>query len=385
MSMEQALERSDWLRGLAEELVGDPALAGDLAADALRVLHARESVRNPRAFLRGVVRNLARRHRRSEQSRARREHSTARAEALPSTVELASQLEIQRILMAEVSALAPGARGVILLRFYHGLSCAEIARRQGLEPEAVRKRLERGLAALRARLDGKFDDRTTWAGLVGSLLDFDGARVAPAGSVSVFAGTLIMTTTKITAAAAILVAAAWFTVKGLGDGDSVSFPTQDGVAAAPSAEEADEPPFPLRQLAAPHTVHHRVGVAATISVRRVRRQTGVGERFDVLFDFVHNRLAFFDNLHLYVLARVAAASPPAHLEGRGENDVVLHVVNSVAQVSSTTGRDGPRLHLLVPEEAAEAITPVVTLEYVGSPFWTSGRYGLVVHPRLRGE
>ena len=98
----------------------------------------------------------------------RREHDCVRENEVASTAELAVQLETQRILIDEVSGLPSPLRETVLLRYYHGMSCADIARSQGLDPATVRKRLERGLKQLRGRLDEKFPDRATWMGLLSS-------------------------------------------------------------------------------------------------------------------------------------------------------------------------------------------------------------------------
>jgi len=50
----------------------------------------------------------------------------------------------------------------------HGPSSAEIARQQGLAPDVVRRRLQRGLAELRERLDRKFPEREVWQLSLGS-------------------------------------------------------------------------------------------------------------------------------------------------------------------------------------------------------------------------
>ena len=230
VGMERSLERLDWLRRLAEELVGDPALASDLATDAARVLQRRgpDRVTDARGFLGGVLRNLVRRHRRGERRRSQREAGAARPEGLPSAAELAGQLELQRRLLATVSQLGPKARSTVLLRYYHGLSSAEIARREGVAPATVRKRLERALEELRRRLDPSLH-----AG-IGLLLRPPGGAEAVGPSAATLATGLTMSTSlKTGLAAALVLAASFLTLRGLQDAEPVEPPADPAVAEAP--------------------------------------------------------------------------------------------------------------------------------------------------------
>src|SRR5262245_44034436 len=91
------LHRS-FVRHLARELVRDAGHAEDLAQDAW----ARALARPPgwaaaaRAWFRVVLRNAAGRRAREDRDRAARERSAARAEALPSALEGAERLELDR-------------------------------------------------------------------------------------------------------------------------------------------------------------------------------------------------------------------------------------------------------------------------------------------------
>ena len=121
-----------WVKHLAAGLVGE-ADADDLAQEAM----IRAMERPPRAdsaarpWLRSVVRNLAAQWKRTEARRSYRQAAAARSEALPSTEELSARAELQRILVEEVLALDQSTKTVVLLRYFEGLSAAEIARRTG--------------------------------------------------------------------------------------------------------------------------------------------------------------------------------------------------------------------------------------------------------------
>jgi RNA polymerase sigma-70 factor (ECF subfamily) len=139
-------------RRLARRLVRDRALADDLAQEAW--LHAQDGA--PRgslqAWLGGIVRNLARQHRRAESRRVRREAAAARPEALPSAAESLERLAAQQDVVRAVLALPEPYRSTIVLRFHDGLPPRAIAARHGVPVATVKTRLARGLAQLRAAL-----------------------------------------------------------------------------------------------------------------------------------------------------------------------------------------------------------------------------------------
>jgi RNA polymerase sigma-70 factor (ECF subfamily) len=165
---ELLLQSQGWAARLARGLVHDASRADDLAQEAWLSL-AQHGPRQPgalRAFLAGVVRNLGRAQRRSEERRARREAGAAPSEALPSAAEMVERAELQQLLVEEVLALSEAERTAILLRYFEGLSAEEVARRSGLPAATVRSRVLRGLARLRERLERRIPRRDLFAGLV---------------------------------------------------------------------------------------------------------------------------------------------------------------------------------------------------------------------------
>lgn len=159
------LAHAGWVRALARRLVSDQAAAEDLVQEtwlaALR--HPPRDARNIRAWLARLVRNSARQRGRSESARRARETRRVPVRATPSPDELVQRVESQRILAEEVLQLDEHQRSTVLLRYFEGLSAAEIARRTGVPAGTVRWRLKQGLERLRERLDQRYDgDRRAW-------------------------------------------------------------------------------------------------------------------------------------------------------------------------------------------------------------------------------
>ncbi|MHC4858635.1 MAG: sigma-70 family RNA polymerase sigma factor, partial [Planctomycetota bacterium] len=238
--LKDLLEHAAWVRGLALDIVRDAASAEDLAQAAwVEVLRRPPNTDRPvRPWLRSVLWNLARQGWRSEARRRKRERVVASdRDSLPSPMELASQLETQRKLEEMVAALSEPFRSTILLRYYRGLSAAEIARRQQVPAGTVRWRLKRALDELRERLDEEHSgDRKAW---MSGLLPLVGARRGPTSALPVPLTVLLgaLTVNKIIAAAAVLLAGvAGLWLLGL---------------LPPGAPVADSPPRPSGNLASP--------------------------------------------------------------------------------------------------------------------------------------
>jgi RNA polymerase sigma-70 factor (ECF subfamily) len=173
------LEESAALRALALSLVGS-ADADDCVQDAWVAAIRTPPRRNPAAWLRTVVRNLAFRKGRDAARRRRREVRSARGEALPSVAEAAERREVRRLLLAAVDALDEPYRSTVTLRYFEGLTPTEIARTQGIPVKTVKTRLARALDRLRLALDEAHGGRRrAWAPVL--LAALSGA--APAGGV----------------------------------------------------------------------------------------------------------------------------------------------------------------------------------------------------------
>ncbi len=190
---EDLLAHAAWVRGVAFALVRDAATADDLVQETWLAALRRppEGGRPLRPWLAGVVRNLVRHRRRGEARRGQREEVVAErrsADALPTPDELAERLETQQRLTAHVNALDEPFRATVLLRYFEGLSAAEMARRDGVPAGTVRWRLKRALDLLRERLDAEYDgDRRAWVLALVPIATPDASSGTAAGSGSVAA------------------------------------------------------------------------------------------------------------------------------------------------------------------------------------------------------
>lgn len=162
------LAHAAWVRRLAGCLVRDDALADDLTQEtfmaALR--HPPAAELPPRPWLGQVVRNLVRMRARGERRRGAREESAAATDPtdpVESPEQLVARAQAQQSLASLVVALAEPYRATVLLRFYEGLSAADIAARQGVPAGTVRWRLKTALDQLRTELDrSRSGDRQAW-------------------------------------------------------------------------------------------------------------------------------------------------------------------------------------------------------------------------------
>lgn len=242
LSPEQLLEHVDWLRRLAGALVRDRAEADDLAQETVQVALANppEIDRPVRPWLAGVARNLARFRARGDARRAARE---LRADELrpdePTPEQLVERVQLHRLLADKVLVLEEPFRQTVLLRYYEGLSAADIARRMDIPAGTVRWRLKRGLELLRAELDRDHEgDRARWCALLAPL------ALPSSPTVPLLAGVIAMkTVTKLAVLLALAVALIVGTrLAGLWGGGATPATT----AAAPQpARPAAAPPAAL--------------------------------------------------------------------------------------------------------------------------------------------
>jgi len=165
LSPVELLERNQaQIRRLVRRLV-----APQDALDVEQELHVAALERPPRAlvalpaWIATTVRNLAAKRLRSRTRREARERAAAPFESLPSTAELAAQVELVEFLLRCVRELPEPEQVVVLHRYFEERSTSEIARRLGLGESTVRARLSRALVRLRERLDGRSGgERDRW-------------------------------------------------------------------------------------------------------------------------------------------------------------------------------------------------------------------------------
>ena len=166
---DELLAHTEWLHQLARALVGEAA-APDVVQDTYRIALTRPPKHGGalRPWLGGVARNVARMTTRGRVRREQREYRVT-AEALahvPSAEELVAHAQMQQRVARLVLELPEPLRATVLLRFFQGMSAADIARAHGIPAATVRSRLKDALDRIRATLDTEHrGDRRAWAGL----------------------------------------------------------------------------------------------------------------------------------------------------------------------------------------------------------------------------
>ena len=130
---------------LAAFLSGDRTLAEDLAQEAFARLHLKfESLENPGGYIRTTLVNLCHNQRRSNRRESIRH---TRHGPSPATVsDRAAELD------ATLQRLSYEERAVVVLRYWLGLSEAEIASHLGCRPGTVKSRHSRALKKIRKEL-----------------------------------------------------------------------------------------------------------------------------------------------------------------------------------------------------------------------------------------
>ncbi len=204
------IRHAAWLKRLAVALVGDVATADDLVQETFVTALSRppRGGRMPRAWLERVVRNAAKQTFRSRGRRTQREAETAGPVPLPGPRETVERLDTERCLTEELARLDEPFRTTLMLRYYDGLTPAEIAARTSTPGGTVRWRLQRGLELLRERLDGRFGQRAAWCALFLPITRSQPLAVTTA-STSVLPGILLMSTFwKVAAVAGCAIAIA---------------------------------------------------------------------------------------------------------------------------------------------------------------------------------
>ena len=251
------LAEREWVRRLASALAANPADADDLEQDAwLAALRSPPSERGAaRGWFRSVLRHRLFESARAADRRERRELAVARPEALPSTEEIVARAEAHRAVVAAVFELAEPVRTTVVLRYFEGLSTADIAERTGVPADTVRSRLRRAVTDLRARLEPDDDRRpSAWAIVLGVPLapvassasfahaaaEASRAVAGSAGNSGTLTSTLVpggvavsSTTSKVAAAAALVLLVAGLAVW------QFVLPAMDDVATGPDASTID--------------------------------------------------------------------------------------------------------------------------------------------------
>jgi RNA polymerase sigma-70 factor (ECF subfamily) len=210
-NLEALLSQATWVRQLAAHLVRDPDLAEELVQETWRrALETPPTAEIPehglRAWFARVMRNLVSDKQAESDLRSWHERHASRPEAWSHT-ELHDRVLLQKELADAVLSLEEPYQSVITLRYLEGLTPKEIAKRQDISYAAVRTRISRGLAMLRARLDREHGgDRAAWCAIfMGWIAKGPAPHAAPAPG----AGSLILgMDTKVLAGIVVAWAAA---------------------------------------------------------------------------------------------------------------------------------------------------------------------------------
>ncbi|MEM6675058.1 MAG: RNA polymerase sigma factor, partial [Planctomycetota bacterium] len=211
-----------------------------------------------RPWLAAITRRLASNHHRSNRQRRDRETVTAtpgQAHA-PASSELVERGEAQRHVAGLVLALEDPYRSVLLLRYFEGLTPAQIAEVRGATASTVRTQLARGLDQLRERLDAaNGGDRTRWMRALTPIAGLrpDGVAAEAARSpFPLFPSLAVMSVSvKLLVVAAPLVALFfWFTGGSQDSTSPVERLAQSSGAAPPTGEVEALDPVELDEVAA---------------------------------------------------------------------------------------------------------------------------------------
>ncbi len=248
--IEALLAHSAWARDLARRLVGEGEADEVLQETWLAALRRPPRAGgDPRPWLGRVLGSAARQRARRRRRVEAREAAAARDEALPSAAELAARAESQGLLIEAVLALDEPLRETLLLRYFEGLTGAEIARRSGVPAGTVRWRLHSALAELRAHLERrKGGGRGGWCAALAPLLG-PRAQLAGAGGLPIpILGALAMKTLVLTSALAGSLCLVLLGVRLLGGGERADAPAQDlaflplpAASGSAAVDAADDP------------------------------------------------------------------------------------------------------------------------------------------------
>jgi len=274
---EVLLAQSAWVLNLARRLVDDPEAAEDLAQDAWRrALEAPPRADWPvRAWLAGILRNLARQERRERSRREAREQSAARHEALPSAADALERVQLLRGVVEAVLALEEPYRSTIVLRFYENLAPRKIAARDGIPVATVKTRLARGLAMLRARLDREHGGDGRSGALVLLPLATRGRGLGP-----LVAGALTVNTIlKVSVASVVVIGAIFLATRA--DEPSPRSPAEKQVSASYELFAPENPPATPELVSPRETVETPPATRSEEEEPSAQSETIIGRVIDV--------------------------------------------------------------------------------------------------------
>ncbi len=240
---DELLQHTDWLTQLARALVGD-ANAADVVQETYEVALATPPQKPGalRPWLGGVARNLARMTTRGRVRRERREQLEHDLGEVPTPAQLVERAQAHQQVGRIVLELPEPLRATLLLRFFEGMSAADIARAQGVPAATVRGRIKDALDRVRATLDHQHGDRKHWVALVAPL-PLVTAADATAATIT---GGLVVKSGKIVIALVVVIAAVLGTrwLGWWGNGDK----PDSGSGSAPIVDRGTATPPPVKPV-----------------------------------------------------------------------------------------------------------------------------------------
>ncbi len=247
-----------FLRRLARSLVRDEQRAEDIVQEAyIAVLKRPPPPRvGLRAWMSGIVKNLARRSVRTDSRRRSREEHAAPSEPPEAPDDITVRLELQQRLTEAVRVLAEPMRTTVVKRYYDGLTPTQIAEAEGVSVRTIESRLRRAREQLRGVLDkASGGQRGRWM-LAFAPMAFDpqvlaqlfaSAEIAAAGAASSAAVGAPAVAASFTLAVA-MVGAVGFGAFVLGRSGGEASVVDDGAGASASRPAVVEPSVDFRAL-----------------------------------------------------------------------------------------------------------------------------------------
>ncbi len=200
-SLEHLLSHRRWVQGVARRLLRDEQAAEDVAQEAwVRAMASPpDPERDPKPWLRRVLKNLASNTLRGEGRRQKREDAWRPSRERRSPDALVAEAEQHKRLVNALMDLEEPFKKVLVLRFYEGLGPKEIAEQLDVPVGTVNSRIARAIERMKTRLDEEENgNRKAWiAGLLPIAgLDQYAPAAAATATTTTLAGILIMTLSK---------------------------------------------------------------------------------------------------------------------------------------------------------------------------------------------
>ena len=218
LSPELLLAHGEWMSRLARTLVFDEQQADDLVQETwLKALtRPPKSTERVRGWLATVLRNQARRSRRSDVRAREREASVARPVETASTAELVAELTTKKDVVEVVLGLEDPYREALLMRYYREMSSADIARAKGVPVNTAKSWVTRGLAQMRSQLGRKHGSDSAWQKALLPLIGIPASTELPsrvAVIAGVTTGVLAMKVTTVLASIVVLLVGTFYVLR----------------------------------------------------------------------------------------------------------------------------------------------------------------------------